>query len=72
LWCEAEGYQHPVIEAGKGIYPFAQPREWVTKIAPYANFTLKAFITIAPMAALAINTFFGADTTETCGIDDQL
>ncbi len=42
------------------------------KIAPYANFALKVLSTVAPIAAPAINTFFGPKTTETWGIADQL
>ncbi|RPJ19448.1 MAG: hypothetical protein EHM33_30260, partial [Chloroflexi bacterium] len=72
LWCEAEGCQHPVIESGKGVYPIDQPHEWVTQIAPYANFVLKVLATVAPIAAPAINTFFGPKTTETWKIADQL
>jgi internalin A len=72
LWCEAEGCQHPVIGEGKGLYELPQPREWVAKIAPYANFALKVLNTVAPLAAPAINTFFGTDTTKAWKIDDQL
>jgi internalin A len=72
LWCEAEGCQHPVIEEDKGFYPVDQPHEWVTQIAPYANFALKVLATVAPIAAPAINTFFGPKTTETWKIADQL
>ncbi|MDO9300285.1 MAG: COR domain-containing protein [Anaerolineales bacterium] len=72
LWCEVEGCQHPVIESGKGVYSIDQPHEWVTQIAPYANFALKVLATVAPIAAPAINTFFGPKTTETWGIADQL
>jgi len=72
LWCEAEGCQHPVIETGKGIYPIDMPHEWLVQIAPYANFALKVLATVAPIAAPAINTFFGSKTTETWGIADQL
>jgi GTPase SAR1 family protein len=72
LWCEAEGCQHPVIEKDKGFYSIDQPYEWVTKIAPYANFALKVLSTVAPIAAPAINTFFGPKTTETWKIADQL
>ena len=57
--------QHPVIESGKGVYPIDKPREWLVQIAPYANFALKVLTTVAPMAAPAINTFFGSKTTET-------
>ena len=72
LWCEAEGCQHPVYESGKGSYPIDQPREWFVQIAPYASFVLKVLATVAPIAAPAINTFFGPNTTETWKIADQL
>lgn len=72
LWCEAEGCQHPVIESGKGVYPIDIQHEWVKQVAPYANFALKVLATVAPIAAPAINTFFGPKTTETWGIADQL
>ncbi len=72
LWCEAEGCQHPVIESGKGLYPVDIQHEWVKQVAPYANFALKVLATVAPIAAPAINTFFGPKTTETWGIADQL
>ena len=72
LWCEAEGCQHPVSEKGKGVYSIEQPREWVTNIAPYANFVFDVLKTVAPIAAPAINTFFGSKTTEAWGIADHL
>ena len=72
LWCEAEGCQHPVIEKGKGRYSIDQPHEWVTQIAPYANFVLDVLKTVAPIAAPAINTAFGSKTTEKWGIADHL
>ncbi len=64
LWCEAEGCQHPLIGSDRGFYPIDQPKEWVIKIAPYANFALKVLKTVAPLAAPAINTAFGDKTTE--------
>ncbi|MFZ4661008.1 MAG: COR domain-containing protein [Caldilineaceae bacterium] len=72
LWCEAEGCQHPLFEKDKGNYEIEQPRKWVTEIAPYATFVLGLLKTVAPIAAPAINTFFGAKTTETWGITDHL
>lgn len=72
LWCEAEGCQHPIIEDGKGLYSIDQPHDWVMQIAPYANFALDILKTVAPIAAPAINTFFGAKTTETWDIADHL
>ena len=70
LWCEAEGCQHPVYDYG--IYPIDQTRDWVTAIAPYANFVLGVLKTVSPIAAPAINVAFGAKTTETWGIKDKL
>jgi len=72
LWCEAEGCQHPVTEKDNGVYLLDQPREWFVQIAPYTNFVLKVLATVAPIAAPAINTFFGPKTTETWKIADQL
>jgi internalin A len=72
LWCEAEGCQHPVIESGLGVYPIDMPLEWFAQIAPYANFALKVLATVAPIAAPAINAFFGSKTTENLKIADQL
>jgi hypothetical protein len=72
LWCEAEGCQHPIMESGKGVYSIDQPHEWVTKLAPYANFALKVLATVVPIAAPAINNFFGRDTTQKWDIDRQL
>jgi hypothetical protein len=72
LWCEAEGCQHPIIESSKGVYTIDQPYEWVKQIAPYANIALKVLATVAPIAAPAINVFFGRDTTKTWDIDRHL
>jgi hypothetical protein len=70
LWCEAEGCQHPVYD--HGIYAIDKTRDWVTTIAPYANFVLGVLKTVSPIAAPAINVAFGAKTTETWGIKDKL
>jgi len=72
LWCEAEGCQHPVIEKDKGVYTIDQPYEWVKQIAPYANTVLKILATVAPIAAPAIDLFFGRDKTKTLDIDRHL
>jgi hypothetical protein len=42
------------------------------KIAPYANMALEILKTVAPIAGPAINSFFGAKTTEKLGIADHL
>jgi internalin A len=70
LWCEAESCQHPVYD--QGIYPIDATRDWVTAIAPYANFVLGVLKTVSPIAAPAINVAFGAKTTETWSIKDKL
>jgi hypothetical protein len=70
LWCEAEGCQHPVYDLG--IYPIDKTRDWVTALAPYANFVLGVLKTVSAIAAPAINVTFGAKTTETWGIKDKL
>ncbi len=70
LWCEAEGCQHPVYD--QGIYAIDKTRDWVTALAPYANFVLGVLKTVSPIAAPAINVAFGAKTTETWGIKDKL
>jgi internalin A len=72
LWCEAEGCQHPVFEEGTGVYTFDAPREWVVKVAPYAEFVLGVLKTVAPAAGPAINVFFSSKTIETWGITDHL
>ena len=72
LWCEAEGCQHPLIEKDKGVYAIDQPHEWVKQIAPYANTVLKILAIVAPIAAPAIDLFFGRDKTKTLDIDRHL
>ncbi|MBI5296787.1 MAG: hypothetical protein HY869_15010, partial [Chloroflexi bacterium] len=64
LWCEHENRPHPVIESGKGVYSIDQPYNWVTQIAPYANFVMDLLKTFAPMAAPAINIFKDPKITE--------
>jgi GTPase SAR1 family protein len=64
LWCEHEGHPHPINEPGKGIYKIDQPQEWVTAIAPYANFVLDVLKTVAPMVSPAINLVKGPKTTD--------
>ncbi|HAX71152.1 MAG TPA: hypothetical protein DCY14_16175, partial [Anaerolineae bacterium] len=70
LWCEAEGCQHPLYDYG--LYKIESPKEWVKQMANYAIFAFKLLNIISPIAAPAINTFFGSKTTETWGIDDRL
>lgn len=72
FWCEAEGCQHPVFEKGKGIYEFDSDKEWVMRVAPYANFAASVLKTVLPMAAPAVNVTFGAKTTEYWGVEDEI
>ncbi|MCP4514483.1 MAG: hypothetical protein GY824_04545, partial [Delftia sp.] len=72
LWCEAEGCQHPVYERGKGLYEFEASRDWVKKVAPYANFIAGVLKTVLPMAAPAANLYFGAEAFKESGWGDRL
>lgn len=72
LWCEAEGCQHPVYESGMGCYPIRQSREWLVKIAPYAEFALNVLRVVTPAIVPAIDSIKGADTAKNLKIKDQL
>ena len=60
LWCEADGCQHPVQETDEntGTYEFDASRDWVTRIAPYANFVAGIISTILPVSVPAAKLFF--------------
>ena len=58
LWCEAEGCQHPVLEKGIGVYEFDATKEWVTRVAPYANFVAGVIKTALPVSVPAARLFF--------------
>ncbi len=62
LWCEAEGCQHKVFDEGAGVYEFDKPYAWVRKVVPYAKFALGVLKTALPVAAPAVDLFFGRDT----------
>jgi hypothetical protein len=72
LWCEAEGCSHPVLEEGKGAYELKDTKEWIKKIAPYANFVAGLLKTLLPMVTPAVNSFWGAKTIESLGLKDEL
>ena len=72
LWCEAEGHQHPVFDEGVGIYQFTATREWVKRIAPYANFVAGVLKTVVPMVGPALNLAYGAQTVATWNFTDRL
>ena len=72
LWCEAEGCQHPVLEEGNAVYEFKATREWVKKVAPYANLVAGVLKTVLAVAAPAANVFFGPKTIDELGIKDHL
>jgi hypothetical protein len=64
LWCEAEGHPHPVSRDGPGVYEFSRPRQWVRKVAPYANFVLGVLKTALPMVAPVVDAAAGKDTVK--------
>ncbi len=72
LWCEAEGCHHRVREAGKGVYEVTATREWVTRIAPYANFVAGVLKMVLPMVAPAVNVRFGPNTMDESGLKNHL
>ena len=72
LWCEAEGCPHPVGEEGKGVYPFKTDREWVKKVAPYANLIAGILKTVLPMAVPAANLAFGKEFMNQLDIENHL
>ncbi len=72
LWCEVEGCQHPVDEKGLGVYEFKATREWVKRVAPYANFVAGVLKTILPMIGPALNLAHGAKTVESWNLTDRL
>lgn len=59
LWCEAENCQHPVYQPGKGIYDFETSREWLQRLAPYANLVAQMLKTVAPIAIPAAHLILG-------------
>jgi len=59
LWCEAENCQHRVHQPDLGVYEFDAPRDWVIKVAPYANLVSRVLKTVLPLAAPAANLYFG-------------
>ena len=47
LWCEHPGYEHPWEPAAYNLDP---PKEWLTKIAPYAVLVFRTLQLIVPLA----------------------
>ncbi len=72
LWCEADNCQHPVLEPNYGVYEFTSSREWVQKVAPYANLVAGMLRTLLPMVAPSVDLLFGPKTVEGLGISDHL
>jgi len=72
LWCEEPNCQHPVHDIDKGVYEFKAPREWVEKVAPYANLIAGVLKTLTPITAPAANSFFGEDFMKVSNIQYQL
>jgi len=72
LWCEEPNCQHPVHDIDKGVYEFKAPREWVEKVAPYANLIAGVLKTLTPITAPAANSFFGEEFMKVSTIQYQL
>jgi internalin A len=72
LWCEAEGCQHPIFDEGKGLSVFKQTREWLRRVAPYANLISGLLKTILPLVGPAVELYFGDKTLENWGVEDDL
>ncbi|HJN17616.1 MAG TPA: hypothetical protein QGH10_19075 [Armatimonadota bacterium] len=72
VWCEAEGCQHLVFEPDMGQYDFEVTKEWVRRVAPYANFAATTLRAVVPMVIPAVDTIFGADTMKNLKIGPQL
>ncbi|MFP4122410.1 MAG: leucine-rich repeat domain-containing protein [Coleofasciculus sp.] len=72
LWCEEPNCQHPVHDIDKGVYEFKAPREWVEKVAPYANLIAGVLKTLTPITAPAANMFFGEDFMKVSNLQYQL
>ncbi|MEQ9623859.1 COR domain-containing protein [Coleofasciculus chthonoplastes] len=72
LWCEEPNCQHPVHDIDKGVYEFKAPREWVEKVAPYANLIAGLLKTLTPITAPAANMFFGEEFMKVSNLQSQL
>jgi hypothetical protein len=72
LWCEADGCQHPVFEEGKGVYEFKATREWVQRVAPYANFVAGVLRMLLPMVAPSVAVLFGPEALDKSGLEAHL
>ncbi|MEQ9372540.1 MAG: leucine-rich repeat protein [Coleofasciculus chthonoplastes F3-SA18-01] len=72
LWCEEPNCQHPVHDIDKGVYEFKASREWVEKVAPYANLIAGVLKTLTPITAPAANMFFGEEFMKVSNLQSQL
>jgi internalin A len=72
VWCEGEGHQPPVFDEGVGIYQFTATRDWVRRVAPYANFVAGVLKTVVPMVGPTLNLLYGPKTVENLNLTDSL
>jgi len=72
LWCEAENCQHRVHQPNLGVYELDAPREWMTKVAPYANLVSRVLKTVLPFAIPAANLYFGETIMDDWAIQKSL
>ncbi|MBU1740657.1 MAG: hypothetical protein KKC37_03865 [Proteobacteria bacterium] len=59
LWCEAEGCRHPMTDEGQGVYNFDASRDWVVRVAPYANLLARGLKAATALAAPMLKEFLG-------------
>ncbi|MEW5941034.1 MAG: hypothetical protein AB1750_15310, partial [Chloroflexota bacterium] len=62
----------PMYDDGLGVYEFKMTQEWITRIAPYANFIIGVMKTLLPMVAPSVNALFGAGTFDQWQYKDHL
>lgn len=67
LWCEQPGHWHPWQAA---CYRIDQPKEWFTRIGPYALLVFRALQLVAPMASAAVGV--AVPTKELSGVKAEL
>ena len=55
-----------------GIYQFTATREWVKRVAPYANFVAGVLKTVVPLVGPTLNLAYGEQTVKSWGLPDRL
>jgi Tetratricopeptide repeat len=61
LWCEHPGYEHPW---GAAVYDLDPPKEWFTRIAPYATLVFRTLRLIVPLSRATAASLAAAEQTD--------